>query len=110
MPRPVKNKANRLNRHLPPVRCTEDEYAMIQSKAAQAGITVSEFLRRMALRGQITIRRSTYGPAVAEQLRRIGVNINQQTKRFNSTDEMPPELYRLWQKLDVILNEIIDKM
>jgi len=107
MARPVKDDSERLKKNLPPIRCTEGEFAAIQSRAAQAGMTMSAFVRQMALKGKIVIQENSHDFAVADQLRRIGININQQTRIANATGEFPPELHRLWRRLERILDDII---
>lgn len=107
MARPIKNDSERHTKVLPPIRVTEGEHAAIQGRAAQAGMTMSEFVRQMALKGKINIRRSRHDFETAEQLRRIGVNINQQTRRLNATGEVPTMLRLLWSDLQKILDDIL---
>ena len=108
MARPKKSPAEKFSKQLPPVRCTEGEYATIQARAAQANVTMTEYLRQMALKGKIMVQQSKHDFAVADQLRRIGVNINQQTRIANATGEFPPELRRLWVTLEGLLDDIIN--
>ena len=71
-------------------------------------MNVSEYVRDMALHGAVhVVRERRLDFETAEQLRRIGVNINQQTKALNSTGIMPIELRRLWVKLDTVLDGIL---
>ena len=89
MARPLKNESARLTRRLPHIRCTEDEYAAVQRRAEQAGVNLSVYVRDMALNGAVNVtqeRRLDF--KTADQLRRIGVNLNQQTKVFNATGVM----------------------
>lgn len=108
MARPQKNDAERLNRRLPAPRCTEEEYASVQAKAAQTGVSVSEYLRRMALSGKVVVRQSQADFDLIYQLKKIGVNINQQTRRLHEEGEVPDELRHLWAKLDAALNTLFD--
>lgn len=107
MARPKKKPGNKFTKQLPPVRCTESEYAAIQAHAAQANMTITEFIRQMSLKGKVTVKESRYDFALIDQFRRIGININQQTRIANATGEFPPELRRLWRMLDSLLDEII---
>ena len=109
MARPRKKEAEKLTRRLPHVRCTEGEYARIVSRAAQAGLTQSEYVRRMALDGEVVIRQSTSDFEVANQLRRIGVNINQAMRSFHQSDREVPEIVgRVYAKLETLLDQILD--
>ncbi|MEO1263604.1 MAG: plasmid mobilization relaxosome protein MobC [Bacteroidota bacterium] len=83
---------------------------MIRSRAARAGMTMSEYIRQMSLYGEVTIRQSKYDHAFVEQLRRIGVNLNQQTKALNSTGVVRPELPVLWGKLETLIDHILENM
>ena len=107
MARPLKNDAERFNRRLPHVRCTENELELVQHRAERAGLSISEYVRRMALFGEVTIQQTRFDFQLVEQLRRIGVNINQQTRSLNSTGAIPVELKRLWGKLESLLDEIM---
>jgi len=109
MARPTKDDATKMSHSLPPVRCTEDEKKLILNKASQAGMSVSEFMRNMALRGEIIVKGSSLNLEVAGQLRRLGVNLNQQTKKLNSTGVMPIELVTLWHKLETVIDELMEK-
>lgn len=71
-------------------------------------MNVSEYVRDMALHGAVNVvRERRLDFASAEELRRIGVNINQQTKALNATGVMPIELRRLWGKLEAILDGVL---
>lgn len=108
MARPKKNETEKLNRQLPPVRCTDGEYAVLLGKSSQAGMTLSEYIRRASLEGKIVIRQGKFDFALADQLRRIGVNLNQQTRRLNLGGSVSPELRSLWTKLDQVLDHILE--
>ncbi|KAB2915557.1 MAG: plasmid mobilization relaxosome protein MobC [Bacteroidetes bacterium] len=106
MTRPVKDETEKQNTVLPPIRCTVYEKAQISQKAEQSGMTLSEYVRQMALKGKIVIKQSLVEFTYFDQLRKIGVNINQQTRQLNATGIVPEQLPRLWEKLE----ELMDKM
>lgn len=109
MPRPKKTDVEKLTHRLPHIRCTESDLARIQRNAERAGYTnLSDYIRRMALDGQIVVRRESTSFALVEQIRRLGVNVNQQTRKFNATGNVPDELRRLWAKLETVLDGILD--
>lgn len=108
MARPKKNVAEKQDSRFPTVRCTKGELASLKTRAAQAGMTMSEYVRTMALNGKVTVKQNKYDFELVDQLRRVGVNINQQTKIANATGELPPGLRSLWRRLEGILDEIIN--
>lgn len=108
MARPKKNNAEKLTDRLPHIRCTETEAAVIKAQAAQAGLTVSEYARRILTEGQVIVQQSRYDFQTVNQLRRIGVNLNQIAKIANSTGEAPPALLTVCNKLDAVLDDILE--
>lgn len=104
---PTREKDARRTRRLI-VRITDEEQARIREGAREAGLPVSEYVRRMLIDGRIIIRReSAYGVSVAHQLRHIGVNINQQMAIAHLNGELPRDLARLWSKLEVLLDRML---
>lgn len=110
MTRTQKKPAPKNDKVLPPIRCSEDERRAIREKADRLGLSVSEYVRSMALKGKITVKQDRYDFDLVNQLQRLGVNINQQTKKLNATGEAPPELKKLWGKLEGLLDHIIKTM
>ncbi len=104
MARPTKDKKQ--NTVLPPIRCTVDEKQQIQIKAIAVGMNLSQYVRNMALSGKIIIQQSFVEFTYLEQLKKIGVNLNQQTKKFNATGETPQQLNSIWNKLETVLNQL----
>ncbi len=109
MARPTLDDATKMSQTLPAVRCTADEKQHIKLKAAEAYLSLSEYIRRMVFDGEIIIQQSNFDFDTAQQLRKIGVNLNQQTKKLNSTGVMPVELKHVWQKLDKILDQMMEQ-
>jgi hypothetical protein len=86
---------------------TDEDRAAILANARKADLRVSEYVRRAAVNGHIVVtQQSGFSFAVADQLRRIGVNINQQTRVANARGELPAELARLWARLEDMLDRI----
>jgi len=110
MTRPKKIIAEKNNQVLPPIRCSESERLNIRLNAEKLDMSVSEYVRSMALNGKITIQQSRHDFELVDQLRRIGVNINQQTKKLNGLGKVSPELQNLWLKLDQLLNQILSSI
>lgn len=109
MARPTLEDAAKMSHTLPAVRCTEVEKKHIKSKAAEAAISLSEYIRRMVFDGKIIIRQSNADFETIQQLRKLGVNLNQQTKKLNSTGAMPVELKAVWQKLETVLDKMMEE-
>lgn len=107
MSRPKKVGSEKLSTTLPPIRCTITEKALIYARSKKAEMSLSEYLRQMALKGEINIRQSATDFEAVQQLRKIGINLNQQTKKFHQTGFMPYELKALWPKLEALLTEMM---
>ena len=67
-------------------RVTADELHFVEQRAAEAKLKPSEYIRKAALNGRIEIRRyHAPGPDIANQLSRIGNNLNQIARICNTT-------------------------
>ena len=94
MARPRKATADKRTAQIG-VRYTPDELAQLARAAALAGLSPSAYIRQASLSGRVTVsaRRSLEWP-VFDQLRRIGVNLNQAVRVANAHGRIPPELVR----------------
>ena len=99
-----------MTRRLPHVRCTESEHDAIKARAAQTGLALSEFVRRMTLDGRITVQENQFDFHMVDQLRRIGINLNQIARVANSTGEVSPALETVCVKLETILDNFIENI
>jgi hypothetical protein len=70
------------------VRVSAAEKADLRGSAREAGLTVSEYVRRRSL-GQPVVARADRETRVL--LRRIGVNLNQLARAANTSGTPPPE-------------------
>lgn len=85
------------------------EYLRIQHAAAAAGTTLSQYARSMVLKGRIVVKQTRgLDHEAFEQIRRIGVNLNQAVKVLNATGRMPPELPRAAATVEKFIIEMID--
>lgn len=92
MARPAKQPAERRTVSLS-CRVTPLERLGIDRAAAQAGLSPSEYVRRLALTGRVTVQgRRTLDPALFDQVRRIGVNLNQLTRLAHREGKIPAGL------------------
>lgn len=62
---------------LPDIRVTAAERAHIEAQAAQAGVSVTEFVRAAALGRRIVARMADADEQALSALNKIGVNMNQ---------------------------------
>ena len=94
---------------------TDTELSLIKENAASAHLSLSAYVRKLTLEGKVETR-YTFSPQINElvpilsQLRRIGVNLNQISKYFNSggdpTDDIKRELRQCMAKLMDLRNEL----
>jgi hypothetical protein len=94
MARPKKQPAERRTISLS-CRVTAQERLRIETAAGHAGVSSSEYMRRQVLTGRVIVReRRVIDHATFDQLRRIGVNLNQLTRLAHQEGEVPPEVSR----------------
>lgn len=110
MARPSKKEHERRTARLPHSRVTMAELLHVQEKADMAGLSVSDFIRTLALAEKITPKKSRLDAAMLSELNRIGVNINQLTHAQNMGRALPAqieyalgELVALMRKVDAAL-------
>ena len=97
------------------VRFTPAEYALVKENSASAHLSLSAYVRKLTLEGKVETH-YTFSPQINElvpilsQLGRIGVNLNQISKYFNSggdsTDNIKRELRQCMAQLIDLRNEL----
>lgn len=105
--RPRIDDEDKLAVFLPRVRCSKTELDAVKQRAAQSGLTASDYTRQMLLSGAVVMREAAADFALTDQLRRIGVNLNQVARVANATGEIDPV------KLDdclATLNDLLEKL
>jgi hypothetical protein len=73
------------------VMCTLIERTIIEHKAKSVNLSVSEFLRTLALKGQVDSRKKALPKEVLQgiaNVNHIAANVNQIAKKRNSFDEL----------------------
>jgi hypothetical protein len=73
------------------VRCSTTERVIIEAKAKSVNMSVSEFLRTLALKGQVDTRKKVLPKEVLQAIGNLGhmsANVNQIAKKRNSFDEL----------------------
>ena len=81
-----------------------DELVRIHKAAARSGRTASAYARAMALSGRVVIHQTrALPPEIFDQLRRIGVNLNQLARLANRKGDLPPGLGRLCATIELFI-------
>ena len=89
------------------IRVSPIERAKIEAKADQADLFMSDYLRTIALKPRVTIKQTRdLDFATREELRRVGVNLNQIAKAMNAWQGLPVSLAQTTEKLDAIFDVI----
>lgn len=108
MARPRKQPASRRTAWIS-YRVTPEEKAAIQAQAAQAGFSIGDFSRQAAKKTRIVIQQSTADFESIDQLRRVGVNLNQIARAANAGGALPPYLERLCARIETLLDRLFDE-
>lgn len=89
------------------VRLTPEQFARLTEKAEQAGTTVSGFMRDAAMGKRVAVKRTTAPDFLTRnELRRIGVNLNQIAHAMNAGGVTSPDrLDGLAVKLDHLFDQ-----
>lgn len=113
MARPKKHSGDRREQWIK-ARVSPAEHADILTRAARARVSPSEFLRSSALASPASVQVVVAEEAaqadfeLTDQLRRIGVNLNQLTRVANQTGYMPDGLEEALAKVDRLLDRMIE--
>ena len=108
MARPRKAPAD-LHTHTLRFTVPTADYVRIQKSAAQAGLTVSQYLRESERSTQIVVSQvRTLDPDLFDQIRRIGVNLNQAVKFLHAKGSPQPELIAAAQAVERFLRDNLD--
>lgn len=109
MPRQTVNKKQPRSKVLSPVRVNEVERELIRAKAAEAGLSVSEYQRRALLDCVIVVRSNIVDVHAVRQLSAVGNNLNQLTRKTHIHDEIDvTRLNDILDNLDTIIMGIIN--
>jgi hypothetical protein len=91
-------------------RVSPAEHAHVLTRAARARVSPSDFVRRCALSSQLVVAEVPAGDfELTDQLRRLGVNLNQLTRVANKTGFMPEGLDEALAKVDHLLDRLIER-
>ena len=106
MPANTKRENPKRTHRLTPVRVTEQELQMLKSRAAQAGLSVSEFQRRALLKGKIIVRSAKADRDVVRHLSEIGSRLLE--IKDGAGHAHNNRLASILEDLDQVIMEIID--
>jgi uncharacterized protein (DUF1778 family) len=108
MGRPKKQPAERRTVSLS-CRLTPAERVRLETAATQVGLSTSEYIRRQALDGRVVIRqRRALDHASFDQLRRIGVNLNQLTRIANQRGFVPDAVSRAAEAVERAIADAVE--
>lgn len=110
MPRPRKTEARRLSRQII-FRIKAEDYAQLEAQAEKAGMSVNQLARKLTCnrKGQLVIKtEGRLDPAFIAQIRAIGYNLNQITRKFHMTGRMSSRMCDVLSQIEDIVFEVID--
>jgi hypothetical protein len=89
------------------IRLTTEESSKVNEYATASGISPANWIRYKIFTGKIpTVRMSPLDASIYQELKRVGVNLNQVTHRLNQGD-FPKELNIIQAELLLLLNNIL---
>ena len=108
MARPKKDEDMRRTAHLPRTRCTPSERGAIEARAAQAGMSLSDYMRQMALHGHVIVREPLADKDFIFELKAQGRNFNQYQKKLNALHlHVPEEVKRITTKIEKLIDRFL---
>ena len=108
MARPKKKDENKRSTYLPPPRVTEDERAAIEAMATQAGLSLTEYMRRACLESTVVAREPLADKRLIHALLTIGRNLNQLTKEVHIfADYDAAYLREVLARIDAVLDKLM---
>lgn len=99
----IEARSERLN-----LRLTQGERATLEANAAAARVPPTDYARRLALGGQVTIvQTKAADPQLVLALNRVGVNLNQIARAINAhTGFSPADLSCTLARLNQLLDDL----
>ena len=110
MARPRKSTDERLSERIHFDVCRSD-FLRAAQHAEKAGMTLTAYARQQFLSGRVVVKQTRQlDHATFDQLRRLGVNLNQLTRLAHIDEELPPELPDLCALIERFLMENVDDL
>lgn len=92
------------------VRLTGEEEVAMQQQATAAGLSLTNWIRHKLVTGKFPVpKQSPLTLSIYQELRRIGINLNQATHRLNH-GEYVPEINRLLTELTELHTHVLEKL
>ena len=107
--RKVMCKGGILSREIKKFRVNDEEWEIIKSKAAAAGMKPCTYVRRMAVEGQVKKFDMKIVNDVRLEMSRIGTNINQIAAMVNTTNSAYAQDVESMKKEFIVLRNVVDK-
>ena len=108
MARPKKAQAERLTESIH-FRVVPSDFLRVARAAENAGISLTDYARQQLLTGRVIVHQTRkLDHAAYDQLRRIGVNLNQLTRLAHRDEKLPPALSELCALIQRFLMENVD--
>lgn len=82
------------NKELPRIRMTSDELDAIRANARNQSMSVSEYVRQVAIKGKIVEHHSKVDFQAVRELLKVGTNLNQIARQLNSGGSIAPVALR----------------
>jgi hypothetical protein len=110
MARPRKDRHQRRTETLR-CRLRSSELFRLQKAARSAGLSLSDFVRAILVQGRLKVTQEvrTFDADLYDELRRIGVNLNQAVHKFHATGHPPAQLERAAAMVEKAVMDLIDK-
>ena len=110
MARPKKTETDKRTMRLPAPRVTAAEYSHVQKLADTVPLSLTDFIRDLALHGKVMPRKSALENSLLVELNRIGVNLNQIAHAQNIGRDNPASLQYALNELMVLMTKIDAKL
>ena len=92
------------------INLTQSELLRGADRADRAGLTLAEYARKQFVSGRVVVKQyRQLDHAIIDQIRRIGVNLNQLMPIAHRDKKLPPTLPRLINLIEQFLTEQIDE-
>jgi hypothetical protein len=95
----------------PPIRCSEEDKALVADKAKKAGMSLSKYMRLRALEYDIVVNDNSQSQleyAFLKHLKTdIGTPLNTIAHRANKTGELPRNLENILHALELCLDHLV---
>ena len=88
------------------------EETAIMERVKESGLSRSDYLRQMALSGQVqvskTVSKGVVPFEIVKELNDIGVNLNQAVKKLHTTGSMPNQLPALLDSIEAAVTKVME--